>query len=326
MSYPLRLAIPMTVFLISVTSSALETDQYMAWGEHLNDSSHALESYLEKQTNSVLQRVNQGRNWKSRDCWSIALEISKTEKSTLSFIDHIEDWAFDRGEVDTFPSYKFERNSTTETSVYREAFFRRFLPLGKTMEVYDVRFGTDKLSHFITVGGEYLKRYLETLRTGGTKNQAILAGVNYGIYTENNFFGYTSSGVFSYADLESNFQGMNYLRSFCEGKDPLLQQTLRGWELSRRINLEPYINPYWDESFYPSHMLANLFSKVKPYLMTHCPNLDTWWIRRQKNRYTEKVQELPEHLGMKQVNLLITQGILIDPSRTQSLEAICPKQ
>ena len=58
---------------------------------------------------------------------------------------------------------------------------------------------------------------------------------------------------FSYADLEANYQGLKFALDMCEGSNPLLVQDSNGkWSQRKDFDITPYLNPKWDESYYPS--------------------------------------------------------------------------
>ena len=64
-------------------------------------------------------------------------------------------------------------------------------------------------------------------------------------------------GVFSYADLEANFQGFMLARDMCQGSDPLLVLEAEKWRLTRPVDLRTYITPDFDESYNLSHWQAD---------------------------------------------------------------------
>ncbi len=307
----------LSVFFAAVLSLAasnlwaLETDQYVAWGLPLTDSAQQINQYLERQVQTVLSDVNEG-NWRRRSCRSIVEKIVKMENDSFAILDKVEQWAFANPSLDTFPSFIIKPDQVYLNTMYRYAGFTRFVPVAKTIEINGIRFGTDKLSHFISVGGEYLKRF--------QKNTDLQRVLDWGISTEEGIYGYTFSSIFSYADLEANFQGMNYLRTFCEGESPLLEQTQAGWKLAGNIDITPYVTPLWDESFNSNFSMPAMWKTIKPYLMAHCDERDSDWVKERFESYRQKLQPnaSSEYLALK-----IRQRATPDP-RPQSLDVICP--
>ena len=62
-----------------------------------------------------------------------------------------------------------------------------------------------------------------------------------------------ADAMFSYADVEANYQGFLMLRAMVEGDDAHLQQVDGHWVLARPINIRPYVTPGFDESYNVCH-------------------------------------------------------------------------
>ena len=88
--------------------------------------------------------------------------------------------------------------------------------LDYSMGLYVIYFGTDKLSHWMSTGERYYRKYKKNFKKFNDKEKAFKEAINYGIFLDRFILGGISSGVFSYADLEANFQGLLFNRNFCE--------------------------------------------------------------------------------------------------------------
>ena len=147
-------------------------------------------------------------------------------------------------------------------SIYREFFFlkkfpfwiakkKSLNPVAAVIRVGDVRLGTDKLEHVWREGFDYFKsHYLQ----GQYLQFALFAGYR----GENGRLGTSilASGIFSYADLAANFQGMRFWNHLLQrGDDALGENTgpyieCRGnrWVQVKEIDMGDYIDHGLDES------------------------------------------------------------------------------
>jgi hypothetical protein len=131
--------------------------------------------------------------------------------------------------------------------------------------------GTDKLGHFVTVGLAYYKKYLQAKFFGFSKENAIKLAIKRGIFSEKTYYGSIISGVFSYADLEANYQGLKFAIDMCEGENPLLVQDSKGkWSQRKPFDITPYLTPKLDESYYPSAYIKKRWKQVAPKVMAYC--------------------------------------------------------
>lgn len=117
------------------------------------------------------------------------------------------------------------------------------------------RIGVDKLGHFFVEGFGFFKRaYI--------RNEASLKkAVEWGKFTERTYFGMTTTGVYSHADLVANYNGMRFWNQlFLFEKDPvskhqygyiskpMLSCKEGVWKLNSKFTLRKYIDRGWDES------------------------------------------------------------------------------
>ena len=117
--------------------------------------------------------------------------------------------------------------------------------------------GVDKLGHFLVEGWSYFDR---AYRDG----DGIEAAMSWGQRAERTYFGLLTTGIYSYADLAANFDGMRFwLRILGEEKDPLEKGYFFNrpyvrckkrfwsrkpyWRKVRSIDLDDWVNAAWDE-------------------------------------------------------------------------------
>ena len=125
--------------------------------------------------------------------------------------------------------------------------------LGITVD-HGRKIGVDKVGHFFVEGwGFYKRAYLK-----GDIN--IESALRWGKFTEETYFGKTTTGVYSNADLVVNFNGMrfwNHLlllnadslssQNFKYFKKPLLSCKDSKWIKNNRFSFSYYLDKGWDE-------------------------------------------------------------------------------
>lgn len=110
--------------------------------------------------------------------------------------------------------------------------------------------GADKLGHFFSQGYSYFdKAYLSS---GG-----LDAALDYGDLTERTYYGALLTGVYSYADLTANFDGMRFWIHVLgeqpdplgdDGRSPYVSCQDSRWARTRDFDWRDYVSPAWDEA------------------------------------------------------------------------------
>jgi hypothetical protein len=140
-------------------------------------------------------------------------------------------------------------------SVYQDlAFFTgismQLADLMGTVRLAGHEVGLDKFGHFFAEGWSYFKiAYLD--------DEGVAAAMDWGENTERTYFGRFTTGIYSYADLTANFNGMRFWRRVLgDGEDPLGQERAEQpyvacqqdrWVLQERLDLGEYVDAAWDE-------------------------------------------------------------------------------
>ena len=142
-----------------------------------------------------------------------------------------------------------------EQSIYRDFQFKESPVISLTrrmatlVRIGDVYVGSDKFGHFFTEGHTYYRLYA----TAGRRS-----ALTFGEVTESTFYGELTTGIFSFADLAANLNGLRFWNEI-EGRlpDPLtgrpvlqpyVECRLGRWHLTRRFDWRDYVDPAWDEA------------------------------------------------------------------------------
>ncbi len=154
-----------------------------------------------------------------------------------------------------------------------------------TFEVNGHRFGTDKLTHFFRLGSRLYDQSYE-----GTRPDLA---ARYGTYSENNFIGKKTDGVFSFADAAANFSGFEFYRDLVQinqrdtARSPMFRITRNHatypWvriEKLRPFQISDYISDDWDEYYNPSSYSVALQGAIDKHLMKYhdryCDEFSRW--------------------------------------------------
>lgn len=264
------------LYCTSSWSMALETDQYVAWkqlveGHELTDSLPIFNDYINGKIPGILETANK-RKLFPYSCKDITLETYKSLGGQSGY--KIIYWADNNTAVTRFPDDTVSNNQFYEMTIFRDNQLIR-APLARTVKMNGIYLGTDKLQHFISVGYSYYKNYIKEIQRGETQQEAFNTVLKLGVFTEESYLGQYSSGMFSYADLEANFQGLLFGVDLCEGDDPYLSYSEKGGWVSRKpIDMTKYLNPNWDESFNSSYYKPAKWEDIEKILLTeYCPLL-----------------------------------------------------
>lgn len=242
-----------SLLILSNFAFALETDNYLSWRRELQDSGEEINRYFNREVREVLA----GQSKSQQDCEETVDQIGEHFRSRLVHDNPVENYLLETlSDAEVYPTSLFH----VPESIYRNP-FRVYIPffgLAPNIQVRGFYFGTDKLSHFASTG----KTYYDIHRKSGSLEKAIA----WGIRDEKSVHGYWASGVFSYADLEANYQGYRFYRSFCHGPRPLLGRANGAWGLRRSIRIEDYVSGLWDETYLENHRLQGNWEKIRVVL------------------------------------------------------------
>ncbi len=163
-------------------------------------------------------------------------------------------------------SYSLLLNDSVYRDIdYIEGFSLNLKELSDVVNINGHLVGLDKIGHFFAQGWQYfdLTSYDE---------KTIEEAIEWGRQKETGIFGYTTTGIFSYADLVANLNGWRFWNKvLLKQDDPLKggianffnrpyvtcdiqildsirnRQIIRAWEYNTRFDLSDYIDGAWDE-------------------------------------------------------------------------------
>lgn len=253
------------LFLGAPAVPADETDQFLAWGVELEDSTTIINAYLNRQIQKVIDERNAAIE-PTCECGSLVEGIyDEVFKGRLTA--NLTDFLAGAEDVDVYPPRTVSRAKYQRMSIYRGITFPYALPMSRTLRMGDIYFGEDKFGHFFAFGRRYYNRYQWYLKNGFSEDDAIEKVVRWGVMSENTLVGKGVDGIFSHADLEANYQGLMLAHDLCGGEGAFIEQVSTGqWKQVKQVDLLDYINPYFDETYNPSHFWGRRRSLVLPLL------------------------------------------------------------
>jgi hypothetical protein len=268
----------------------------------------------------VLDRLNAKRKAERISCHEVAKRIDRHFR--LLIFHDLELWANNTSLVARIPATPDE-----ELRYRREYLYSNhgpfdvgtWMPPSPTIEVAGVRFGTDKLTHFFSEGWLSYRWYRKSLEKGLSPQDARRRAIKHGITLERSVLGTAASGVFSSADLEANYRGMEFFIELCDGDSPGLRRGENGWELSEPFDFRRYVSPEWDESYQPSVFTKRRWRKVRPVMLDYCPLLDSPWVQRQREDYSRRDRFTPTEQWIED---MVEMGKLADPA-DYSIDRVC---
>jgi len=127
--------------------------------------------------------------------------------------------------------------------------------IGRSFKMNGHVIGTDKIGHFFMQGLDYFER---------VENGKPLEWVLSNAHGEDGIWGLRTSGVKSYADMATNYQGYRFWSQLYSGQDAYLKCTFDGrWEQVRAFTFGDYVSDAWDEAINCSAYKPGLESRVK---------------------------------------------------------------
>jgi hypothetical protein len=268
--------------LSNAPAVALETDQFYAWGKPIEDSTLYLDAWVQLQIESVLDSRPAAA---AQDCESVVNDVQK--KLQHSIYQPIELWIISSDLVDRIPR-DFEASMHYRSNYLLSKTFlfdyARWLQPSPTLQVNEVRFGSDKLAHFFSEGWWYYKRWSK--KRDDMSADALQRDLfEYGVKLEQSIQGVRMTGVFSPADLEANYQGLMFYQQLCHGDQPLLARQDGRWHFSSSYSIGNYVQPEWDESWNPNIYSPKRWKGIRQTMAAYCPALESDWVSRQRSQY-----------------------------------------
>jgi hypothetical protein len=239
--------------ILPLSVQALETDNYLAWEVVLPDSADKVNDFMNSKVQEALNIANARK--KIFSCKAITARIAEqfkttpTSKSLEEFVNETLD------KENIFP----KSPDYLDISILHDTrFYLKYSGLAPNIQISGFYFGADKLSHFASTGRRYFNHYLKKKKKGFEDSEAVKSAIRYGLLNEASVLGWWASGVFSYGDMEANFQGFLYYKKMCSNEENnyLAQDENGKWQIVKKPDLRDYVSAYWDETYNQS-----IFSK-----------------------------------------------------------------
>ncbi len=288
-----------SLLLQPVVITAFETDQYNLPKIPLTDIGDEVTAYTFRNVKEAVGKVNGKiqtlaactKNKKSANHTNKKCRLSRKTLKKLKFLrsdDAIAKAVFKELGAGFLPftkssswmeGHKFAAQHSRYKTSFRKSIYItapvNYVTLSSTVRLYGTEFGTDKIAHIFQQGYDYHKIYKQGLAKGLTKKQAVKKAVKWGQKTENTYFGIWVSGVYSNADLYSNYAGFKFYLGLTEeirvGND-IRPSTLiieKGtWKFNKAKDLsenllKPFISKHLNEAYNPNKYFNILgFRKV----------------------------------------------------------------
>lgn len=205
-------------------------------------------------------------------------------------------------------SYSISLNDSIYRDIdYIEGFSLNLKELSDVVNVNGYLVGLDKIGHFFAEGWQYFELTHE-------ENHKIEQALEWGRQQEAGKFGYSTTGIFSFADLVANLNGWRFWNKILlKNNDPLKgvlanffarsyiscdiqiiasiknRKIVRAWEYNNQFDLSDYIDGAWDEgnncNSYDTPVIEEKVTlRIKDvYPEFHCPLIPEYCMQaRQK--------------------------------------------
>jgi hypothetical protein len=238
-----------------ITSSALsfsaEVDQFTRRNEFLEDSADIINQKANDQLQMAIQNLNLKSNCNEAELYKeLRKYFANHSKGELTkFILHSKEVKLRTMKIQDsiFKNWKI----TDGYLLGKPSANNSALALSPLVRVGDIVIGVDKFEHMFGRGFSYFKQhYLEAK----TVEKAIKSGV----FGEKTIYGGNkiATGVFSYADLSANFNGMRFWNHILQKSDdvigdnhgPFIKCINQKWEQTKEIDFTHYIDSSMDEA------------------------------------------------------------------------------
>ena len=163
-------------------------------------------------------------------------------------------------------SYSLSLNDSIYRDIdYLEGFSLNLKELSDVVRIEGNLIGLDKLGHYFAEGFHYF--VMTTLA-----DKPVYDALAWGKEKESGLFGYTTTGIFSFADLVANFNGMRFWNKVLHKRDDPLKgfignlfdgpyvtcdiqildsitawKVVKAWEVNTTFDIADYVDGSWDE-------------------------------------------------------------------------------
>jgi len=259
----------LTVFFYSHYNIANEVDNYTFRYQPLNDSLEALNEKTNFELNSAAKSTNQKKGCNNK-------LLYKEIKNRLGghLFGRLELWTESSPQIDKI--YTKRTESVYQDFNFFESYPQYFIPMSPIIKINGTIIGSDKFGHFFEEGWDYFKIVY-------IKKRGLHYALRYGDYTEMGLFGSGTTGIYSYADLTANYNGMRFWANLVEETAPpgehLFECENNRFVQVKNLDWKEYIDAAWDESINCSEFNSSAMEKKVKNRIVELQ-------KRSKNNYT----------------------------------------
>jgi hypothetical protein len=158
-----------------------------------------------------------------------------------------------------------------------------------TVKAFGVYFGTDKITHFHTMGWSYYKLYQSQRRKGLSSEEAYRRVLRYyaesSLLSESNIFGTLGTGVYSNADMCVNHLGFRFYQNLTEKvvlkgqeRQPLVVRSGSFWRVNQYVRPQSgwfgaYVSDHWNEALNPSLYDPTMRARIRKVLTSRADHI-----------------------------------------------------
>jgi hypothetical protein len=267
---------------------AFETDQFRLPSEPLADIGDEISDYTFENIKNAVAKLNNKieKCIADENCEHSKLVYLQSEDAiALEVFRSLGSGFIPFTKAGTFvEKHKFVHQPSRFKSDYGDSIYQlvptNYFTMSPTIKMYGSEFGTDKIAHFFQQGYDYYKIYRKALSEKNSEKEAEKKAIKWGKRTESTYFGKLVSGVYSNADLYSNFAGLRFYQGLTRPiavgdklRPAILYLTEGRWGFDMNVDLyamllRPLISDHLNEAWNSSLYIPGLRSSVRKTVRT----------------------------------------------------------
>jgi hypothetical protein len=220
-------------FVASARVAASEIDSFTTRNIALPDASLAINAVINERLEQGVRNANlidqanasDEANYAPCNEQTLYRELRKAIFDSFTASWGLKGYALDLQLREKLRAYSYQlllNDSVYRDLNYLEAFSLNLKELSDVVRIDGHLIGIDKFGHFFAEGWQYFE-------ISAGQEQTIVQAMAWGREQEQGKFGYSTTGIFSYADLTANFNGWRFWNHLLgKQKDPL-RSTLENW-------------------------------------------------------------------------------------------------
>ncbi|GEM_PF-352148 len=170
------------------------------------------------------------------------------------------------------------------------------------MDAFGTYIGPDKIGHFTDMGYVYYRIRRDALNAGDTEAQAhakvMAVGTKGLVLGEEGMLGYLSAGIYSNADLSSNYAGMKFYINLTQAvrikgvmRPPIVVRHGDFWAISPHVRPDSdffswFVSDHWNEALNPGLFVPGMQDKVRRVVRMRSQRILDFYADDNGNRRT----------------------------------------